>query len=97
MNRLEEAREIFSRVYEEAADSETVNLQIKDIQLSLQLAQNATLRAVFTNGRQRTFHRLILAAAIQMFLQMTGAASVTTYGSTIFEQCEPFQPRLCTL
>ena len=92
MDRLEEAREIFCAVYEAPSDSETVDLHIKDIQLSLQLSQNASLGAMFAMGPQRTFHRLVLAAAIQMYLQMTGAAAVTTYGSTIFEQCELFVP-----
>jgi hypothetical protein len=92
MDRLQEAREIFSAVYEEPSDSETVNTQINDIQLSLQLSQSASLGAMFAMGPQRTFHRLVLAAAIQMYLQLTGAASVTTYGSTIFEQCKLFLP-----
>jgi hypothetical protein len=42
-------------------------------------------RYYWHSGRQRTFHRVILAATIQMFLQMTGVNAITSYASTIYE------------
>ena len=43
MSRIEEAKEIFSAIYEEPTESETVKKNIRDIQLSIELAQNANL------------------------------------------------------
>lgn len=86
MNRIEEAKEIFAAIYEVSADSPTVTANIRDIQLSLELAQNVSLKALAKMGPQRTFHRVVLAATIQMFLQMTGVNAITSYASTIYEQ-----------
>ena len=72
MNRIEEAREVFSAMYEEPTGSPIVNSQIRDIQLSLELGQNSSIKAMFQMGPQRTFHRVLLAATIQMYLQMSG-------------------------
>lgn len=72
MNRIDEAKEVFSAIYEVPPDSQTVSRNIRDIQLSLELAQNVDLKAMFQMGPHRTFHRVVLAATIQMFLQMTG-------------------------
>lgn len=85
MNRIEEAKEIFAAIYEVPEDSPTVTANVRDIQLSLELAQNVSLGALVKMGPQRTFHRVILAAMIQMFLQMTGVNAITSYASTIYE------------
>ena len=73
MSRIEEAKEVFAAIYEVSIDSETVNRNIRDIQMSLELSQKVDLGAMFKMGPRRTFHRVVLAAAIQMFLQMTGS------------------------
>jgi hypothetical protein len=85
MNRIEEAKEVFAAMYEVPIDSSTVSANVRDIQLSLELAQNVSLAALVKMGPQRTFHRVILAATIQMFLQMTGVNAITSYASTIYE------------
>lgn len=43
MSRIEEAKGIFSAIYEVPSDSETVHKNIRDIQLSLELGQNVGL------------------------------------------------------
>ena len=43
MARIEEAKEIFSVIYEVPPDSQTVHKNIRDIQLSLELGQNVGL------------------------------------------------------
>ncbi|KAK5172248.1 uncharacterized protein LTR77_003886 [Saxophila tyrrhenica] len=86
MGRIDEAKGIFSATYEVDTDSETVSTNIRDIQLSIEIAQNASLGALFKMGKQRTLHRVVLAATIQMYLQMTGVNSVTSYASTIFQE-----------
>jgi hypothetical protein len=72
-------------MYEVPIESTTVSENIRDIQLSLELAQNVSLAALVKMGPQRTFHRVVLAATIQMFLQMTGVNAITSYASTIYE------------
>ena len=86
MGRTEEAREIFAAIYDTTTASEIVSNSTRDIQLSLELARSSSLRAMFNMGPQRTFHRVLLAAGIQMYLQMTGVNSITYYESTVFEQ-----------
>ena len=86
MGRIEEAREIFAAMYDTTIASDIVSINIRDIQLSLGLAETFSLRAMFRMGPQRTFHRVVLAAAIQMYLQLTGVNSITYYESTIFVQ-----------
>ena len=72
MGRIEEAREVLAAVYETDPNSDLINGQIRDVQLSIELAQSTNLGALFKMGPQRTFHRVVLAATIQMYLQMTG-------------------------
>jgi len=84
-NRLTEARDIFSRIHDTDLEADIVNREIRDVQLSLELSQNVSLSAMLTMGPQRTFHRVVLAAVIQMFLQMSGINSITYYASTIYE------------
>lgn len=84
-NRLTEARDIFSRIHDTELDADIVNREIRDVQLSLELSQNVSLSAMLKMGPQRTFHRVVLAATIQMFLQMSGINSITYYAATIYE------------
>lgn len=85
MERIPEAREVFSAVYEQPTDSETVNKMITDIELSISLGQHSRLRDLFKMGPQRTLHRLMLAAIIQMYLQMTGVNAITYYAAQVYE------------
>lgn len=85
MGRVDEAREIFGAVYETEPNSPTVNSLIRDIQLSLELSRTVSLKGLFVMGPERTFHRVVLAAVIQMYLQMTGVNAITSYASTIYE------------
>ena len=87
MRRLPEAQAVFGMIYDVSDDSETVNQQIRDVQYSLEMSHNVNLLAMFRNDTQRTFHRVVLAATIQMFLQMSGINSITYYASTIYETC----------
>lgn len=88
MGRVEEAQEVFSAIYEVPPDFDTVTSNIRDIQLSIELAQGVSLGSLLKMGPQRTLHRVLLAAIIQMYLQMTGVNSITSYASTIFEASE---------
>ena len=72
MGRVEEAAEIMSICYDCDPQDEEVQSEIRDIQLSLELNGHVSLVSMFKMGPQRVFHRVCLAAIIQMFLQMTG-------------------------
>ncbi|KAF2098694.1 general substrate transporter [Rhizodiscina lignyota] len=82
VGRTEEAREIMQILHE---DPETVEKEIADIQASLDLSGNVSLKSLLEMGPQRTFHRVLIASTVQMFLQMTGVNSITYYASSIYE------------
>lgn len=85
MGRVEEAAEIMSIIYDCDPQDEEVQSEIRDIQVSLEYNGNVSLRSMFSMGPQRTFHRVCLAAIIQMFLQMSGTNVVVYYCTTLFE------------
>ncbi|KAL1874040.1 hypothetical protein Plec18167_005973 [Paecilomyces lecythidis] len=66
-------------------DSHEINTEIREVQLSLELAHGASLWGIFTMGPQRIFHRAMLAASVLMFLQLTGVNAITFYTTKIFE------------
>ncbi len=72
MNRVEEAREIIGLLYNIDPLDDEVQKEIRDVESALELAGTVSLKALFKMGPQRTFHRVVLAASVQIFLQMTG-------------------------
>lgn len=82
--RWDEAREILGLLYDEDPHGQTVNTQIEDIRLSLERAAKGNLGAMFKMGPQRAFHRVVLAAVAQIFLQMTGVNSIAYYAPAIY-------------
>lgn len=85
-DRWEEARETLGLLYDKVQSSETVNKEIEDIRISLDRANKGSLGAMFKMGPQRVFHRVVIAAVAQIFLQMTGVNSITYYAPTIYQQ-----------
>ncbi|KAJ6006236.1 hypothetical protein N7451_004180 [Penicillium sp. IBT 35674x] len=85
-DRWEEARETLGLLYDEDQSSEIVNKEIEDIRISLDRANKGSLGAMFKIGPQRVFHRVVIAAVAQIFLQMTGVNSITYYAPTIYQQ-----------
>lgn len=85
MDRMAEAQEILQILHGDDMHSDTIEKEILDIQISLQISEGASLMSIFTMGRQRTFHRVMLAILVQIFLQMTGVTSITYYASSIYE------------
>lgn len=77
--RIAEAREILAALEDVAVDDEKVEAEIQDVQSSLKLIGEASLKQIFSMGPQRVFHRAMLAAAVMMFLQLTGVNTVTFY------------------
>lgn len=91
--KVDEARDILNVLHE---DPEVVEKEIADIQLALELSGNlsegAALKSMFTMGRQRIFHRVCLAAGVQIMLQLTGVNSITYYASSIYQSDLGFNP-----
>lgn len=91
--KVAEARHILDVLHE---DPEIVEKEIADIQLALtlsgDLSESAALKSMFTMGRQRIFHRVCLAATVQIMLQLTGVNSITYYASSIYESDLGFNP-----
>lgn len=77
--RTAEAREILAALDDVGIDDERIEAEIRDVQSSLELAGEASLKQIVQMGPQRIFHRAMLAAGVMMFLQLTGVNTVTFY------------------
>jgi MFS family permease len=77
--RISEASEVLAALDDTCVDSEAVLSQVKDVQMSLDLAGKKSLGQIFHMGPQRTFHRAMLAVVAMFFLQITGATVITFY------------------
>jgi sugar porter (SP) family MFS transporter len=84
--KVEEAREVLAALADETEDSTQVSDDVKEIEESLHLAGEFKFRQLFTNGRERYFHRTCLAACGQFFQQLCGINAIAFYLPTIFEQ-----------
>lgn len=84
--KVDEARQVLAALSDVAVDSEQVNKDITEIQESLASTGNGRFLDVFTNGKERLFHRTCLAAAGQLFQQLCGINTIAFYVSTIFQQ-----------
>ncbi|KAJ6149585.1 hypothetical protein N7471_000784 [Penicillium samsonianum] len=83
--RLSEASEVLAALEDTCVDDQAVQTKIKDVQASLDLFEEKSLRQIFHMGPQRTFHRAMIAALAMLFLQLTGSTVITFYTTAIFE------------
>ncbi|KAH8682578.1 general substrate transporter [Xylariales sp. PMI_506] len=83
--KVEEARRTMAALEDSTPDSPEVNDDVAEIEESLALAGQAKFSDIFHNGELRLFHRTCLAAAGQMFQQMSGINALAFYQATIFE------------
>lgn len=81
--RTAEAREILAALEDVDINDRRIDAEIQDVQSSLKLAGEASLKQIFHMGPQRIFHRAMLAAAVMMFLQFTGVNTVTFYSKSL--------------
>jgi MFS family permease len=84
MGQIDEAAEVMGIMYDCDTQDEEVQTELRDMQLSMELNGSVSLWSMFKMGPQRTFHRVCLAALIQIFLQMTGTNAVIYYSTTLF-------------
>nr|AEB31261.1 xylose transporter [Scheffersomyces stipitis] len=99
--RTEEAREVFSALYDLPADSEKISIQIEEIQAAIDLERQAgegfVLKELFTQGPARNLQRVALSCWSQIMQQITGINIITYYAGTIFESyigMSPFMSRI---
>lgn len=83
--RTEEARQVLSALLELELDSRTISDTIHEFETNLAASGNTSWTAIFTNGKQRLFHRAYLAATGQFFQQMCGVNLITYYATNIFQ------------
>ncbi|KNG80717.1 putative MFS sugar transporter [Aspergillus nomiae NRRL 13137] len=93
VDRIEEARGVLAALYDEDTHSESVDQIMRDILLSLQMSENKSLQSLLDMKPQRNLQRLILAATVQMLLQLTGINAITYYAPTIYSKQLGFPPR----
>ena len=77
--RISEASEVLAALGDTCVDDEAVKLQVKDVQMSLDLAGKKSLGQIFHMGPQRTFHRAMLAVTAMFLMQITGSTVMTFY------------------
>jgi len=85
-NRLNEAREILAILEDVHPNSDKINADMEEIQMSLSIAGTGSIWDMLKMGQQRILHRTLLAATGQMFQQMCGINLITFYATTIFQQ-----------
>ena len=90
-NRHDEAKRVLELLH--PGDQEAVDKEIEDIELALRpAAKQVGLKALFTTGPQRIFHRVMLASVVQIMLQFTGVNAIAYYTPTIYENSLGFPP-----
>ncbi|KDN36511.1 sugar transporter STL1 [Tilletiaria anomala UBC 951] len=83
--REDEAREVMSSLDELPLDDPELNVKVKEIKDSLAEVTNVRLSDLFTNGKGRNFHRMMLGFTSQMFQQISGINLITYYAGTIYQ------------
>ena len=76
---------MLSALLELELDSRTISDTIHEFETNLAASGNTSWTAIFTNGKQRLFHRAYLAATGQFFQQMCGVNLITYYATNIFQ------------
>lgn len=98
--RLEQARRTLAALTNEDMYSLDVSAEMDRIQLSLENS-GGSLKLLLTNGKQRYFHRTMIACTGQLFQQMCGISALVFYTNTTFSDLgySPSKSRIlsCTL
>ncbi|KAI5962560.1 uncharacterized protein KGF55_003636 [Candida pseudojiufengensis] len=99
--RVQEARGVFSALFNLPEGDEKITDQLTEIQSALDLEKTSKESFGFTDffkqGPARTFHRLSLGCWAQIFQQISGINLITYYAGTIFQNyigMSPFNARI---
>ncbi|KAF3763326.1 general substrate transporter [Cryphonectria parasitica EP155] len=83
--KVQEARQTLAALNGVEPDAADVADNVAEIEESLAFSGQAKFTDIFRNGESRLLHRTCLAAAGQMFQQMSGINALAFYQETIFE------------
>jgi sugar porter (SP) family MFS transporter len=95
--RVDEARDVLSALADVPRDSPQIDADIQEIEESLLITGKGKFSDIFKRSEQRLFHRACLAAAGQMFQQMSGINALAFYQNTIFEQDLGLSPEIARI
>ena len=87
-NHVVEARDILSALEDIMPDDPKIDAEVEAIQFSLKLSGEGSFCQIFQMGPQRVFHRAMLAAAVMLFLQLTGINVITFFSMLLSLFCE---------
>lgn len=95
--RVDEARIVFSALFDVPEDDPKVEAQLEEIQRAIDLeksegADEFRIKELFVQGPTRNFHRVCLAFCSQMMQQITGINLITYYAGYIFENIIHMSP-----
>ncbi|KAK1996050.1 hypothetical protein LX36DRAFT_638716 [Colletotrichum falcatum] len=98
--RMEEAREVTSRLLGKPIDHEDVTIEVKAIQEALEAQSQGgsfKFKELLTNGPSQNLRRTLLGIAAQFFQQICGINLITYYSGFLFENSLGFGPELSRL
>lgn len=85
-DRQQEARAALSALENHPVESPQVTAMVDEIQQSFHTAHTGSLWSIFSMGPSRILHRTMIAAAAQMFFQISGVNMITFYATAIFQE-----------
>lgn len=85
-DREQEARLVLGALGNHPVESPQVTAMVHDIQQSFQIEHTGSLWSIFSMGPSRNLHRTLIAAAAQMFFQISGVNMITFYATAIFQE-----------
>nr|CBV37345.1 hexose transporter [Colletotrichum graminicola] len=98
--RMEEAREVTSRLLGKPIDHEDVTIEVKAIQEALEAQSQGgsfKFKELLTNGPSQNLRRTLLGIFAQFFQQICGINLITYYSGFLFENSLGFGPELSRL
>ncbi|KAG7908130.1 hypothetical protein KL906_003547 [Ogataea polymorpha] len=86
-NRLDEGKQVLAALFDTTPDDEYVTQLTAEVVVSLEVdnSGHGSFRRLFTNGREKHFHRAMLGYWNQVMGQISGINIITYYAGTIYE------------
>jgi hypothetical protein len=81
--RDQEARQVFAALADVDIDDSAVVLQVEEIRATLPLVESGAVKDIFSQGKEKHFHRACLGFWAQVMQQITGINLITYYAATV--------------